>query len=62
MAAEHFIQRMHMKKGALTEKANRAGETPMEFAQEHKHDSGETGSESRLAITLRRLGKHRKKH
>lgn len=39
--------------GRLTEKAHRAGESPMQFAREHKSSPGETGKESRLAITLR---------
>ena len=39
--------------GALTRSAKKAGESPMEFAHEHAHDSGTTGKRARLAITLR---------
>lgn len=41
--------------GALTKKAHKAGESPMEFAQSHKGDSGKTGKQARLAITLKGL-------
>ena len=44
--------------GALTRKAKKAGETPHQFAEAHKHDKGQTGKQARLAITL---GKMRKK-
>jgi hypothetical protein len=44
--------------GALTKKAEAKGESPMEFARDHKGDSGTTGKQARLAITLR--GMHRK--
>lgn len=44
--------------GALTRKAEKAGETPMEFARQHQHDSGTTGRQARLAITLRHM-KHK---
>jgi len=45
--------------GALTKKAKGAGESPMAFAREHKGDSGTTGKQARLALTLR--GFHKKK-
>jgi hypothetical protein len=38
--------------GALTKKAKRAGDSPMEFAREHMGASGTTGKQSRLAMTL----------
>jgi len=38
--------------GSLTAQAKRAGESPMEFAREHQHDSGTTGKRARLALTL----------
>ena len=59
--AHKWIQAMHMNKGALTAQANRVGETPMEFASEHKDDSGVTGERARAALVLRRLAKHKKK-
>lgn len=56
MAAK-WIQKMHMKKGALTASAKKVGESPMKFASEHKHDSGTTGKRARLALVLRGLKK-----
>lgn len=47
-----------MHKGALRKKASAAGEPTMDFAREHKHDSGKTGMQSRLALTF---AKHRPK-
>lgn len=41
--------------GALTRKAKAAGETPREFAQEHRGDKGTTGKQSRLALTLMKM-------
>lgn len=52
-----WIEHMHMKKGALTKKANAAGKSPMAFAKAHKNDSGKTGKESRLATVLQGLNK-----
>jgi hypothetical protein len=53
--AKKWIQRAinPAHKGVLTAKAKRAGMTPMQFAAKHKHDSGLTGQQSRLALTLR---------
>jgi hypothetical protein len=44
--------------GALTRKAHRAGESPMEFAHEHASAGGTTGKQARLAITLAKMRKH----
>lgn len=44
--------------GALTRQAKAKGESPMQFAHEHMHDSGTTGKRARLAMTLRKM--HRK--
>jgi len=41
--------------GALTRKAKSAGMSPMAFASAHKHSSGTTGRQARLALTLRKL-------
>lgn len=49
----NFIQKAIKHPGALTRQAKKAGESPMAFAQAHKHDSGVTGKRARLAITLR---------
>lgn len=46
--------------GALKRKAKAAGESTSAFAQKHKHDSGTTGRQARLAVTLRTLGHGRK--
>ena len=43
--------------GALTKKAKSAGETNSEYEQQHKHDSGKTGKQARLALTLKSLNK-----
>lgn len=52
-----WIQGMHMKEGALTAQAKRAGQSPMEFARAHQHSPGVTGRRARAAITLSRLHK-----
>lgn len=55
--AKHWIAGAIKHKGALTKSAHAAGENPMQFAQEHKGDSGTTGRRSRLAITLSHMRK-----
>lgn len=62
MANDNFIQGAIKHPGALTKKADKAHETPMEFAEANKSASGTTGKQARLAITLRRLAKHRHKN
>lgn len=57
--AKHWIAGAIKHKGALTRSAKAAGESPMAFAEKHKHDSGTTGRRARLALTLR--GLHKKK-
>jgi hypothetical protein len=49
---KHWIQKAIRHKGALTRKAKKAGESPMEFAHEHMHSPGKTGAQSRLAVQL----------
>jgi hypothetical protein len=56
---KNWIQGMHMKKGALTKKAEKAGESPMEFAHSHEHAKGKTGKEARLAVTFSHM-RHKK--
>lgn len=51
----NFIKKAIKHPGALTRKAKAAGQSPMAFAQKHKHDKGQTGRQARLAITLRTL-------
>lgn len=41
--------------GALRKKAKKAGESTMAFAKEHAHDSGTTGKQARLALTLSKM-------
>ena len=55
MAAKHFIAKAIKRPGALTRKAEAAGESPMKFAEEHKGAKGLTGEQSRFAIQLRRM-------
>ena len=57
MAADnkHWIEDMHMKKGALTKKADKSGESPMDYASKHKDSKGKTGKQARLAIVLKGL-------
>lgn len=55
--AKHWIAGAIKHPGALTKKANAAGESPMEYARQHEHDSGTTGRQSRLAITLSHMRK-----
>lgn len=57
---KNFIQDMHMKKGAFTAKANAAGKSVGEYAQEEKGAGGTVGKEANLAITLRKLAQRRK--
>jgi hypothetical protein len=45
--------------GQLRRKAEAAGESTREYAEEHKHDSGKTGQQARLALTL--MGMHKKR-
>jgi hypothetical protein len=42
------------KEGALTAQAHAAGESPMEFAREHYHDSGTTGARARFAVNAQK--------
>lgn len=56
--AKHWIQGMvnspSFHKGALTAKANKAGETPMQFAHSHEHAPGRTGRQARAAINMQK--------
>jgi hypothetical protein len=57
MGKKHWIAGAIKHPGALTASAKRAGETPMQFAAEHKGDSGTTGRRARLALTLSKMRK-----
>ncbi|HXC80146.1 MAG TPA: hypothetical protein VNU19_24205 [Candidatus Acidoferrum sp.] len=54
--AKHWIKAAIKHPGALKAAAKAAGESTREFAEAHEHDSGKTGSRSRLALTL--MGMH----
>lgn len=41
--------------GSLTKEAKKHGESPMEFAREHKNAPGKTGKRARLALTLGKM-------
>ncbi len=45
--------------GQFRKKAESAGETTREFADEHKGDSGRTGKQARLALNLMGAAKKR---
>jgi len=47
--------------GALKKKAEAAGESTRQFASEHAGDSGKLGKEARLATTLMRMHKDKKR-
>lgn len=55
MAGKNWIAGAIKHPGALSKKASKAGESPMQFARQHKGDSGKTGQQARLAVTLRGL-------
>jgi hypothetical protein len=59
--AGNFIQKAIKKPGAFTAQAKNAGESVGEFAEEKQHAKGTTGKRARLALTLRKLAKKRKK-
>lgn len=50
---------MHLKKGAFTAQAEKAGKTVHEMAEEHKHDSGKLGRRARLALTFQKMAKNK---
>jgi hypothetical protein len=53
---EKWIQGAVKRPGALTQRARRAGMSPMAFARKHYHDSGLTGEESRFAVNAQKRG------
>lgn len=62
MAKKHFIQAATKNAhGQFRAKAEAAGETTREFAQQHKGDDDTTGQQARLAINLMGLSHKRKK-
>jgi hypothetical protein len=57
-----WIQGAIKHPGALTKKADDAGESVGVYAREHEHDSGITGKQSRLAMTLKHMHHAHKKN
>lgn len=55
--AKHWIAKAIKHPGALTKKADAAGESPMQFAHQHEGDKGTTGKQARLAVTLSHMRK-----
>ena len=50
--AKKWMQKLHLKKGAFTAQARRAGKSVHAMAEAHKHDSGKTGKRARLALVF----------
>jgi hypothetical protein len=55
---DHWIQTAIHHHGAFKKKAQAAGKTTEQFAEEHQHASGVLGHQARLAKTLMHLHKH----
>ncbi len=47
--------------GQFRAKAEKAGESTKEFAEENKGDAGKTGKQARLALTLMGAGEKRRR-
>jgi hypothetical protein len=61
MAAKKLnIAKAIKRPGALTAKAKKAGQSPMQFASKHAGDSGLTGQQSRFAKQLAGFRKGKK--
>jgi hypothetical protein len=56
--AKKWIQAAHLKKGAFTAKAKRAGKPVAEYAKEKAGAGGKLGKQARLAQTFRKM-RHR---
>lgn len=52
-----WIQKAHLKKGAFTASADRAGKSVHEFAELKKNASGTLGKRARLALTFEGMRK-----
>ena len=57
--SDKWMQGAISRPGAETEKAKKAGKSPMEFAREHYHSPGLTGQQARFAVNAQK-GKRRK--
>ena len=58
---KHWIQGAHLKKGAFTAQADKAGKSVHEYAEEEKDAGGTTGKRARLALTFEGMAHKRKK-
>jgi hypothetical protein len=59
MAKKKWIQKAHLKKGAFTAQADKAGKSVHEYAEEKKDAPGTTGKRARLALTFEGM-RHKK--
>jgi hypothetical protein len=59
--AKNWIAGAIRHPGALRRSATAAGMSTHAFAEKHKHDSGKTGNRARLALTLGKMNKGKKK-
>ena len=50
-----WIEHAHLKKGAESKAAHKAGMSTGAYAKKHEHDSGKAGHRARLAMVLRKL-------
>ena len=57
----NWIDRAVKRPGALRKKARSSGKSTHAFAEEHKHDKGRTGAQSRLALALGKMRRGKKK-
>lgn len=55
---DKWMQGAVKRPGALTAKAHRAGQSPMEFARSHYHAKGLTGEEARFAVNAQKKRKN----
>lgn len=53
----HWIQKAHLKKGAFTAQAEKAGKSVQEYAEEKKSAPGVLGKRARLAATFKKMAK-----
>ncbi len=60
MAKRNWIQKGDKHPGLFAKKAERAGETTREFAQEKKHAGGKLGKEANFALNAMSAGKERR--
>lgn len=57
----NWIQSANLKKGSFTKKAQKAGESVQEYANEKADAPGKLGKQARLAKTFKKMGKKKRK-